>query len=147
MKLLYLASDFDLSDKDPLLTSSKIVLRPISRYDQEKTRYTPVVALLIMFVFAGFSLTIPLHPTRSAVPNGCSTTVALSAGESAATCILQATKENISQPVEASSGASNVEAGPLARNYEVSPWFTNFRFAMTVLVNLLARQGLLASPF
>lgn len=120
MKLLHLANDFALSENETLLTSSQIIVLPKSRYNEEKTRYTPVVALLILLVFAGFTLTIPLHPSRSAVPNGCSTTETLPAGQTAAACILQATGNNSPKIAVKGGGEASSNTGPLVNSQVIS---------------------------
>jgi hypothetical protein len=139
MKLLYLPNDFDLSDSTALSISPEIVTQPNPNDSQEKPRYTPVIALIVLFVFAGFSLTIPLHPARSAVPNGCSTSIALPPGESAATCIMQATtKDNSARGVEKSAEIFDMT---LVNGQVISVQFAKKVFSRVVRSNLITEMA------
>lgn len=84
MKLLHLASDFAPSSP-VLLSTATSVEKPTGLRSHSSTRYTPIV-LFILLVFAGFSLTVPLHPSRSTDPDSCSNATALAPGTDGSDC-------------------------------------------------------------
>ena len=146
MKLLYLANDFAIYENGTLIAISKVPDEPNPRYENEKPRYTPVLALLVLLVFAGFSLTIPLHPTRSAVPNGCSAAVALPPGESAADCILQATRDNSAKTAEKATKETTATSASTPTNNQVANLqFVLTEFSKVIWATLPTRQTLAAS--
>lgn len=84
MKLLHLASDF-VPTSPAILSSATSVEKPTGLRSQRSTRYTPIV-LIILLVFAGFSLTVPLHPSRSTGLDNCSNATVLAAKTPVSDC-------------------------------------------------------------
>jgi hypothetical protein len=135
MKLLHLANDFILPEIQTLAIAPKVIVKiPTTPYQAAPRRKT-VIALLILLVFAGFSLTIPLHPTRSAVPNGCSTAIALPGGESGANCIMQAT--NPTKPTRKYAALPDTPASYLVNSQAVSVQLARVIFVRAVSYSLL----------
>ncbi|MBN9388671.1 MAG: hypothetical protein J0I20_11510 [Chloroflexi bacterium] len=135
MKLLHLANDFELPEIQTLTISPKVIVNVPPTYLQEIPRRKAIVALLILLIFASFSLTIPLHPTRSAVPNGCSTAIALPNGESAANCIMQATSP--SKPTRKFAALPETPASYLVNSQAVSVQLARVIFVRVVGYSLL----------
>lgn len=144
MKLLHLANDFALPEMRSLTISPKVIVKAPA-YLQGEPRRKPVIALLILLFFAGLSLTIPLHPTRSAVPNACSTAAALPDGESAAACIYQAT--NPARPSSKYALLPDTPDGYLVNSQVVSIQLATVMFVKTVKDNFLTGHNRSANQF
>lgn len=120
MKLLHLTNDFATSNNNTLLVPAMHIAKPSGISNQGKTRFTPV-ALLLLLVFAGFSLTIPLHPVSSS--DSCNTGLALAADADTSNCSdLAIIKINYTAIVNTLSDLAigNLRAGKLSNVSETS---------------------------